>query len=163
MSDEITTGTGSDQGAPPASNNVAELPEWARNKLTAANNEAAGYRIKARDTGAELDTVKGTVQSLTGERDTAKAEAAVHELELMKLRTALSVGVPGEQAADFAELLKGNTPDEIQASAEKAKALIGSGNRRPSATDPSQGRGGSTPTDPANAFHKFVVGQLSRK
>jgi hypothetical protein len=156
-----STGAAAPPANTPAQQNTNDLPEWAREKLTKANNEAAGYRVKARDLGTENDALKAQVQTLTDEKTAALDGQGAVKLELFKLQTALSVGVPGEHAADFAELLKGDTADEIKAAAEKAKQFLGNG-RRPSATDPSQGQGSNQSATPADEFHGFVLGQLGR-
>lgn len=162
---ETTTDNGTTQADPPdntTSQSDNDLPEWARDKLSKANNEAATYRIKARDTAAALEAANTQIQTLTTEKTTVTDTATGLALELVKLRTALSVGIPGEHAADFAELLKGDSAEEIKASAERAKNLLGA-QHSPSATDPSQGHGGSdTTASPAEGFHGFILGQLGR-
>lgn len=161
--DGQNTGTGTDNTGPAntQSQDQSQLPDWAREKLTKANNEAAGYRVKAREASELLTTLQTQVQTLTDEKTAALDTQGSVQLELLKLQTALSVGVPGEQAADFAELLRGDTADEIKAAAEKAKSLLGTG-RKPSATDPSQGQGSTQSATPADEFHGFVLGQLGR-
>lgn len=165
MSENTSTETGTENTTPPegatGNEGQGELPEWARDKLTKANNEAATYRVKARDLGTEVETLRAQIQTLTSEKTEALDKGGSVALELVKLQTALAVGVPGEQATTFAELLKGDSVEEIKASAEKAKALL-AGVKPPAATDRSQGQGASTNNTPADDFHGFVLGRLGR-
>ncbi len=129
---------------------VDELPEWARNKLTKANNEAARYRTEKKEA---VDTAKAEVRAefeaqlneLSEAKATAVAEQEKAQLALIKLRAALSAGIPGESAAEFAELLQGATEEEINSHAEKVKSLFGKTSTKDKPVDPSQGSGNRLP------------------
>lgn len=121
-----------------------ELPAWARAQITKANNEAAKKRIEAKDAADNAkkeaaDEYQSTISQLNEEKASLNVELEGAREELMKLEAALAVGIPGESAAEFAELLKGSTKREISAHAEKVKELF-DGSQKPSrAVDPSQG------------------------
>lgn len=121
-----------------------ELPDWAREKLTKANAEAAKYRTRVKELNDKLKAVEdasGKVEALTQQATDASAEAETAKLALLKLQTALSVeGIEAKNASEFADLLQGSTEDELKAHAEKVKKLLGVSRSR--ATDPTQGRSG---------------------
>lgn len=127
------------------------VPEWVREKLTKANNEAAKYRTKAKEAAQqaqyEADEKFGSqIKELTDEKAAAVAELENARLETTKLKAALSVGIPGESASEFADLLKGSTEEEILAHAEKVKELFGASAKPARATDPTQGLDGGNAT-----------------
>ncbi|ERB55492.1 hypothetical protein N806_31220 [Rhodococcus sp. P27] len=177
MSDTTSTSTSTDEGTGAPAGTVQEttqqsadtqtvdsLPEWAREKLTKANNEAAKYRTEKND------AVNAAKAAVTQEFETKLAEAqakhdeltgklSARELELIKLRTALDLDIPSKAADKFASLLQGTNEDEIKSAAQDAKALFGSlvSNDRP--TDPTQGSGNHMPLngDPIlNAIKRAV-------
>ena len=49
MSDETVNETAQVEGTETATQNEDALPEWAREKLSKANNEAAKYRVQAKE------------------------------------------------------------------------------------------------------------------
>jgi len=61
---------------------------------------------------------------------------------MVKVTTALNLGVPSERVVQFASILKGGSEEEIRASAESAKELFGEVKKHQPATDPTQGSGG---------------------
>lgn len=129
--------------------NVDDLPVWARRAITEANTQAASYRAKAQtaaDTARseakeeydkQLRAMAEEKTSITGERDNAVTG-------LNKLKVAIAADVPGEQAVAFADLLKGNTEEELSAHAAQLKTMFGTPTGRPRATDKSQGMGDTT-------------------
>lgn len=134
------------------------LPQWAREKLTKANNEAAKYRVQAKEAAEQVKAAEGLTAQIAELSDAKAALAA--ELESarvgnLKLQAALSVGIPGESATEFAELLKGETPEEIQTHAEKVKELFGV-KKSDRAVDPTQGLGGKTPVDVAPGMARLA-------
>lgn len=150
--------------AAPAPQSEGELPHWARDRISEANNEAAKYRVKAREaTDAAKQTAAqefaGQLSALSDQKAATAAELDTTKQALLKLRVALAVGIPGESAADFAELLKGSTEEEIKAHAEKVKSLFSTTSTPPPAVDSSQGLGGPVSTD---AFGSFLLSKLSR-
>lgn len=138
--------------------NEADLPHWARDELTKANNQAAGYRIKAKEAADEARKAveaefNEKLAAVSGELDTAR-------LELSRLQAALAVGIPGESAAEFAARLQGTNEDELKADAEKLKSMLGISTAptpdRP--VDHTQGLGGEA--GPQDAFGAFIMSNL---
>lgn len=128
---------GAQQGGPEAEN-VDTLPEWARARLTKANNEAARYRNernqaleKAREqVAAEFET---KLAELSAAKEAAEAKLAETETNLVKLRAAFGVVAPEggsgslfDKASEVAELIKGSNEEEIAEHAAKLRELFGS-------------------------------------
>lgn len=128
-----------------------DLPQWARDKLTKANSEAAKYRVQAKELAekaANSEELTTRITELSDEKAALAAELESARVGSMKLHAALSVGIPGESATEFADLLRGETAEDIQAHAEKVKELFGvKKSDRP--VDPTQGMGGEIPVDTA--------------
>lgn len=126
------------------------LPDWAREKLTKANNEAAKYRNEKNDAveaaKAEVtESFQGKVQGLETQLSEQGDEVSTSRLEVEKLKATIEAGVTADKALSFAELLKGEDADELKSHAEELKGLFGSGEGEttpPRATDPSQGQSG---------------------
>lgn len=130
-----------------------ELPDWARQKISEANAEAARYRTEKRDA---VEAAKAEVEQSFQEKMAAAdqaladamAEAGAARLANERLTAAVNALIPDSKVVDFAELLQGETADELASHAEKLKELFGSTNDTPppppKATDPTQGQGGST-------------------
>lgn len=119
-----------------------EAPEWARKEIKDANDEAARRRVENRTLSEQLTTVTGQVQTLTEQKVSAEDRANTAEANYLKLNVALSAGVPGEQAAEFASLLQGSTEQELKDHAEKIRKFGGPQQGR-LPFDPSQGLGGN--------------------
>ena len=142
--------------------NRENAPQWARDAISKANNEAAKYRTErntARDneTAAlgEASSLKDSVNAVTAERDSARKD-------LLKLQTLLDLNLPTEHVSDALSLLQGDTEDELKANAEKIKNLLCSPTNSGSGFDPSQGRGAgsNSPTNPQTALAGFLKGQF---
>jgi hypothetical protein len=126
-----------------------ELPDWAKEKLSKANKEAAKYRVVAREAADKAKTeaeaaVAGQLQELSDKHTALAVDLDTANTELLKVRSALNADVlraavaaedPAQYLADFASLLQGSTAEEIKASAEKAARLLGT--PRSKAVDPS--------------------------
>jgi hypothetical protein len=130
----------------------AELPDWAREKLTKANGEAAKYRTEKNDAvnaaKAEAKAAYETqITELTDKGTSLTSELAKATSDLSKIKVALSVGIPGESAAEFADLLKGENDAELKAHAEKLKTLFGDSVKPGRAVDPTQGANGTGAVD----------------
>ncbi|GGN40181.1 hypothetical protein FHR83_007099 [Actinoplanes campanulatus] len=91
-----------------------ELPEWARKALTKANAEAANYRTRAKEAEAKLAGAK-TPEELEAvvKEITARAEKA--ERFLLVSDVARKHDLPDE----LAEVLKGETREDLEAHAKK--------------------------------------------
>ena len=66
-----------------AGNGNTDAPEWARNAITKANNEAAKYRTDLRAKTDEHTTALAQIESLTGAKTAAEARAEAAEKELL--------------------------------------------------------------------------------
>ena len=136
-----------------------ELPDWAREKLTKANNEAAKYRTQVKELREKvkaLEESSGQVEDLNKKATDASAAAETAKTDLLKLQIALTVdGIEAKNASEFAELLQGTTEEELKAHAEKVKKLLGVSRSR-SAVDPTQGRGGKVEQDPGTGTNRLA-------
>lgn len=126
------------------STNNSDAPEWARNAISKANNEAADFRVKLRTKTEEHTAALAQLEALTGDKSAAEARAEAAEKELLRYQTAVEANVPGEQVTQFAGLLQGNTADELKAHATQLLAMFGPQGKRVPATDKSQGQGGDS-------------------
>lgn len=147
----------------PTGQNNNDAPQWARDQITSANNEAAQRRIELRNKETELAAALAQVQTLQDEKASAVAEAIGTKNELLKLNIALGMGLPGERALSVAGRIKGATEDELKADAAALVADFGLNQPvpQPRATDPSQGRGGDsapTPNTPQAEFASMLSG-----
>lgn len=126
---------------------VEDLPQWAQKLITDTRSEAAKHRTE-KNSAVE--------QAKTEAKTEAEAAVAKQLLELsekhttvsndlLKIQAAVEAEVPVSQLLDFASLLQGTTAEEIKASAEKAKRLLG-GTKSP-AVDPSQGAVGGAESE----------------
>lgn len=97
-----------------------ELPDWAREKLTKANSEAANYRKKLRDAEDKLKSAKSPeeVDEIINQLQTDREEA---EVTLLKENVALKFKLKQEAW----EFLNGSNRDELEASAKKLAELAG--------------------------------------
>lgn len=123
-----------------------EIPEWARKKITEANNEAARYRtekntIEAETTAKLKAEFDAQFKALSDEKSAILAERDANALNYNKLSVALAAGVPGETAVKFAGLLQGSNDEELKAHAEELKSMFGGPVKVP-AIDPSHGARG---------------------
>lgn len=163
MSDEAVNETTQVEGTETASASPDALPEWARAQITKANNEAAKYRTKAKETEERVrfeveSEYEAQITALSDERAAIAADLNAARLDGMRLRAALAAGIPGESAVEFAELLKGETEEELAAHAEKVKGLMGT-QRTARVVDRSQGLGGGN-SAPADNFGAFILNQI---
>ena len=127
---------------------VDSLPDWAREKLTKANNEAARYRTE-RNTAVEEAkaalTAEHTValEAATAATGEVQDKLTRSELDLAKIKAVLGLEVPIDKVLSIAELVKGDTEDEVKAHAQSVAGLFAGGAVAPvvRATDPSIGTG----------------------
>jgi hypothetical protein len=130
--------------APVEPNSVDELPEWAQKLISDVRAEAAKHRTEKTSAAeqarqAALDEAAAKAKELSDAKTALESELSATKLAALKERVALQAGVPVEKAADFADLLKGETEEELTAYAEKVRDLAGI---RPLAIDPTQGAAG---------------------
>lgn len=112
-----------------------ELPEWAKKQLKRARTEAANYRRQVRDAEERLSSATSPE-----EFQAVKDELAQARLELETERIASRHHLPDE----LRQVLKGSTPDEIEAHAEILAKYVGSGH---SGIDPDDVSGGLNPSN----------------
>lgn len=147
-----------DQTAQSNTGDMNSLPQWAREAITEANNQAAERRIKIREL-TEKNT-ELTNQLAASKDDKAAVEKTVNDkdLELKRVLIALDAGVPGERVRSIAARLQGSNEDELKADAEKLVQDFGlnAGPAQIRATDPSQGRGGDTRQVPNTPQAEFA-------
>lgn len=129
---------------PETEKSSAEAPkgDWRDGEITKLRDENASRRIEARDASAESERLKGENTKAEDAKAEAVKRADSAETSLLKLKVALSVGVPGEDASEFAELLQGADEKELTEYAEKIRKFNGSpAQSRDRAHDPTQGMG----------------------
>jgi len=144
MSDDNLTPEATSAAAPVATAEQTFSKEYVQQ----LRNEAARYRTEKNDA---VEAAKAAVTAdwegkLAQEQSKAadlESKLGLADLTLTKVKTALSLGVPSDKVLAFAEILKGETEDEIKASAESAKELFGVAPVKAPATDPTQGSGNS--------------------
>lgn len=147
------------------------LPDWAREKLTKANNEAAKYRTekneaveKAKQEVTESFTAKvEALEAQVAERD-SEITAGRHEVE--KLRAAIDAGIANDKIFTFADLLKGENAEELRSHAEELKELFvveQTERSKVAATDPSQGAGGKTLPLNGDPLLESVMAVINKK
>lgn len=165
--------TPNDNQGPASEQDMQSLPQWARDAITTANDQAARNRIKAReaaDTARAEVTAQVTAEfeqrlsALAADKDDIAVELGDARLALSRLRIALDAGIPGESATEFAALLRGGNEDELRAHADKVKAMFGVIGAQPDRpVDHSQGLGrDDVAVSPGDAFGAFIRSQLSR-
>lgn len=128
-----------------------ELPEWAREQITKANKQAAKYRTERNEAveaakaevAASFEPKIAELEAQLSEKD-SELSSARHEVTRVKV--ALQAGIDADRTLSFADLLKGDTEDELRSHAEELKELFGSPSQESGtrgAVDPSQGASGS--------------------
>lgn len=167
MSEQNSNPTETPQAPAAQANNTETLPEWARKAISEANGEAASYRQKAKTAADEAKaevtaTFTEQLKTLSDEKTAIVAERDNASSNYNKLIAALSAGVPGDTAVEFAALLQGNSMDEYKDHAEKLKGMFGAGGRV-KAVDPSHGFNGSSSATPEDAFAAIFKANLSKK
>lgn len=132
---------------------VADLPQWAQEKIAEANAEAAKYRVEKNDAvaaaKAEVEAEwKAKHEALEATVATAQTEAGDSRTEVAKLKAALTAGIESEKVLTFASLLQGETEDELKSHADQVKALFPAAppaDPKDPPVDPSQGSGNHLP------------------
>lgn len=131
------------------------LPEWARQSLTKANQEAARYRTQVNELKPLADqfraleeSTKSDNQRLAEAAEAAKREAENARAEAIRYKAAATHGIP----ADHFDLLGSGSEEEITARAQKLAALIAAQQQPTTPPAPQrrpveQLRPGATPSD----------------
>ncbi|MCW2898483.1 MAG: hypothetical protein JWO67_748 [Streptosporangiaceae bacterium] len=139
----------------PEPQDTSALPEWARQSLTKANQEAARYRTQVNELKPMADQFraleeasKTEAQRLAEANEAFKRDAENARAEAVRYKAAATHGIP----ADHFDLLGSGTEEEITARAQKLSALLAA-QTAPPATPPApptrrpleQMRPGATP------------------
>lgn len=131
----------------------AELPDWARTELSRVRGEAASYRTKLRDAEAKLEGAK-TIEEFEAATAELKSANADLERQLTVTKLASKHGLP----AELAELLKGDSPDELEAHAKQLAKFA-----PPSEEVPESLAGGVDPTQPGDKFDPVAAARKARR
>lgn len=142
--------------------------EYLRKELEAVRKEAAKYRTERNKALESVDsTVKEWESKVTGLQ--SKVDDLTQKLELsqadaLRVKVALDAGIESKKVADFAELLNGNTEEELVSHAAKIKELFTQppSETKEKATDPTQGKGNATPLN-GDPLLSAVMGILNKK
>lgn len=148
MSDPTPTPT----PAPPAADALEATPAaqetFSREYVEQLRGEAAKYRNEKKSAvdeakaalAAEYD---GKISLAAAQHAELQTTLSAREVELAKLRTAITLEVPTSKLVGFSELIKGTTEEEITTSAKSVLDLVGGFAKSVPATDPTQGSGGT--------------------
>lgn len=127
--------------------------------------EAAKYRTERNEA---VEKVKAELQSQFESQLSAKdsefselqSELSSRQLELLKLKSIISAGIPVEDVLTVADLVQGDDETTVSESVERVKSLIGKAAPKARPVDPSQGSGNSIPLngDPILESIKRIVG-----
>jgi hypothetical protein len=131
----------------------AELPDWARSELSRVRSEAASYRTKLREAEAKLE----------GAKTPEEFEAAVTELKntnatLERSLTVTKVAAKHQLPSELAELLKGDTEEELAAHAKVLAKFAPA-----TEIDPDDLSGGLTPGGSDAAFDPVAAARKARQ
>lgn len=142
-----------------------ELPKWARDKITSANQDAANRRVQLRAAEQTIESLQEQVASLTSERDDLAGSATTVQTDFDKLVTAVQTLLPEKQSQvfTFAKTLQGSTGEELANHAAELNQMFGISASPSPAVDRSQGLGSGAPaSDPGSEFARLLQTQLSR-
>ena len=156
--------------ASPEQNDV--LPDWAREKLSKANAEAAKYRTEKNEAieaakaevASEYQSKIAALEAQIGEAVEAKA-GSDSVVEKLKATINAELAADAEKAFAFADLLKGDTPEELSSHAEQLKKLFITEQApaaKQSATDPSQGQSGKPLPLNGDPLLEAVMSKINR-
>lgn len=168
MSDNVETPDSTPEAAPapkpaaPAPKSD-DLPDWARDQITKANQEAATNRVKLRQVEQERDSLAEKLTTLSSEKTDVSTKYSSIQGDFDKLATAIQTLYPESKIFAFAKTLQGGSEEELTAHAAELKEMFGLSNAPSPATDRSQGRGGEpSNSDPASLLAAFIKPSLTR-
>lgn len=139
---------------------------FSRDYVEGLRSEAAKYRNEKKDAveaaKAELSAEwEAKLAAKDVELSTFQSDSLAKDVTLSKLRAAIDLGIPSDKLVAFSEVIKGDTEEDIKASAQSAKELFAVRTNDP-ATDPTQGSGGRAPLalngDPLMQMVRTIVG-----
>src|SRR5690606_6691627 len=141
-----------------------DLPDWAREKLSKANTEAANYRVQLRTVETERDSLAEKLAALEAQAAQAATSASEKQHDFDRLVPAVQALTPDPAPLfTFANTLQGDSAEALKTHAESLKTLFGLKNGPVAAVDRSQGLGTEAPSnDPAVAFTALMQTQLGK-
>lgn len=143
-----------------------EKPEtFSLDYVQGLRQEAAKYRTEKNDAvaAAKAELAANYDKALAAkdsEYEELKQYVSARELDLIKLRAALTAGIPSEDVLEVVTLVQGEDEESISESVNRVKSLIGKAPARDRPIDPSQGSSNSIPLngDPLLESLKKIVG-----
>lgn len=161
MSEETTT----TETVTPAAPEAPRQETFSLDYVQGLRQEAAKYRTEKNDAvaAAKAELAANYDKALAAkdsEFESLKSEMSARELELVKLRAALSAGIPSEDVLEVVTLVQGEDEESISESVNRVKALIGKAPSKDRPVDPSQGSSNAIPLngDPLLESLKKIVG-----
>lgn len=140
----------------------AELPDWARQQISSANQEAANFRVQLKEERAAKKSLADQVSSLTAEKSAVSSSLSAVQSDFDRLATAIKAEVPNDHVFAFAKTLQGSTEDELSAHAAELKSMFGIKPGSSPAVDRSQGKGtGPGKSSPGDDFVAFMNSHLN--
>jgi hypothetical protein len=143
-----------------------EKPEtFSLDYVQGLRQEAAKYRTEKNDAVAAAKAELAanydkTLAAKDSDFEELRQHVSARELDLIKLRAALTAGIPSEDVLEVVELVQGDTEESISESVNRVKSLIGKSQTWDRPVDPSQGSSNSIPLngDPLLESLKKIVG-----
>lgn len=142
-----------------------ELPDWARQQITSANQEAANTRVQLREAKTALSAAQEQVASLTAEKTQAVSASASIQTDFDKLVTAVKALAPEDNKKyfSFAKTLQGVSEDDLTKHAAELTSLFAIQTSASPAYDRSQGQSGDQLAQDVGAqFGAFMTNQLTK-
>lgn len=148
--------------APAVASKSDELPDWARQQITDANNEAAAFRVQLKEAKTARKELEDQVAALASEKAASVGSLSSIQSDFDRLVTAIKAEVPHQHVFAFAKTLQGANEEELAAHATELKNMFGTPGPSP-AVDRFQGQGsGPSKSDPASEFAALLKSQLSK-
>lgn len=140
-----------------------DLPDWARDQITKANQEAATNRVKLRQAEQERDSLAEKITTLSSEKTELSTTYSGVQGDFDKLATAVQTLFPDSKVFAFAKTLQGGNEAELTAHAAELVEMFELSKAPTPATDRSQGHGGEpSGSDPASQFAALINANLTR-
>lgn len=129
--------------------NSAEIERLTK-AVADANAEAAKYRVEKKEAVEAAkqevtESFNARIAEIEAELAAKDTDASEARADATKLRAAIKADIETSKVLDFADLLKGETEDELVSHAETLKTLFATDNpgaSKQAPVDPSQGRTG---------------------
>lgn len=169
MSDDVETTTETatvttEQTKEQPSESKNEIPDWARQQISKANQEAANYRVQLREATEARQKLEEQVSSLSTVKSELESQYSSKSTDFDKLATAVQTLFPDKpEVFTFAKTLQGANEDELRTHATELRSMFGISSAPSPAVDRSQGIGGQpSQSDPASEFAKLLNSSITR-